>query len=154
MSDDTGDPAVNRERSVSVNYESQSPSLLVRAVYFLLIGWWLTGIWLGIAWFLNLTIVGMPLGIKMINRVPKVLSLKERPLQSEVISENGTVTVVQSNREQRSLLIRAVYFLLIGWWASGIWMGLAYAATLSIVGLPLAVWMYGKLPFVVSLYNY
>ncbi|WP_340101982.1 YccF domain-containing protein [Salinibaculum salinum] len=154
MSDDTSDPAVNRERSVTVDYESRSPSLLVRTVYFLLIGWWLTGIWLGIAWVLNLTIVGMPLGIKMINRVPKVLSLKERPLRSEVIDENGAVTVVKSNREQRSLLVRAVYFLLVGWWASGIWMGIAYAATLSIVGLPLAVWMYGKLPFVVSLYNY
>ncbi|MEF8786200.1 MAG: YccF domain-containing protein [Haloarculaceae archaeon] len=119
-----------------------------------MVGWWLTGIWLGVAWVLNLTIVGMPLGIKMINKVPKVLSLKERPLRSEVIDENGTVTIVQSNREQRSLLVRAVYFLLVGWWASGLWMGLAYAATLSLVGLPLAVWMYGKLPFVVSLYNY
>lgn len=53
-----------------------------------------------------------------------------------------------------SLVVRAVYFLLVGWWASALWMGLAYLATLSIVGLPVAIWMYGKLPFVVSLYNY
>ena len=141
-------------RGVSTQGESGSPSLLVRGVYFLLVGWWATGIWLTVAWVLNLTIIGMPLGIKMINKVPLVVSLKARPVRNEVIDADGTVTVRQTNREQRSLLVRGVYFLLVGWWASAIWMTGAYLATLTIVGLPLAVWMYGKLPFVVSLYNY
>jgi len=30
----------------------------------------------------------------------------------------------------------------------------AYVLTLSIIGIPIAIWMYGKLPFVVSLYSY
>ena len=131
-----------------------SPSLLFRAVYFVLIGWWATGIWLGVAWFLNLTIIGMPLGIKMINKVPMVVSLKRRRVENQLVTADGEVTVTQTTRDQRSLAVRAVYFLLVGWWASAIWIGLAYLATISIVGLPVAVWMYGKLPFVVSLYNY
>ena len=139
---------------VSVDRRSESPSLIFRAVYFLLVGWWASGIWLAVAWFLNVTIIGIPLGIKMINKVPMVVSLKARPVSGKIIETDGAVTVQESTREQRSLLVRAVYFLLVGWWASGIWLAVAYLATLSIVGLPLAVWMFGKLPFVVSLYNY
>lgn len=143
--------AGQRDGTHSIGRRGTSPSLLVRAVYFLLVGWWATGIWLGVAWLLNLTIVGIPLGIKLINRVPLVLSLKRRPI---AVTADATGRITESNRPQRSLLVRAVYFLFVGWWASGVWLGLAYLASLSIVGLPLAVWMYGKLPFVVSLYRY
>ena len=121
------------------------PSIAVRAAWFLLVGWWATGIWLGVAWFLNVTIVGLPLGIKMINATPKVLSLKER----DFVDETGS-----PGEQQYGLLVRGVYFVLVGWWASGVWMSVAYAFTLSIVGIPIAVVMYNKLPFVVSLYEY
>ena len=55
---------------------SEQRSLLAQAVWFLLVGWWVTGIWLSAAWFLNVTLIGLPLGIKMINKVPLVLTLK------------------------------------------------------------------------------
>ncbi|WP_276273427.1 YccF domain-containing protein [Haloarcula litorea] len=123
---------------------SDSPSLVVRALWFVFVGWWLTGLWLSVAWLLNVTVVGIPLGIKMINRVPYVLSLKSRdPLVTE-----------GEGRTQHSLVVRAVWFLLVGWWASGLWTGVAYALTLTVVGIPLAIWMYNKLPYVVSLYEY
>ena len=122
-----------------------SPSLAVRAVWFLLVGWWATGIWLGIAWFLNVTILGIPLGIKMINATPKVLSLKER----EFVDGVG-----EPGRQRYGLAVRGLYFVFVGWWASGVWMAVAYLFTLSIVGIPVAVMMYNKLPFVVSLYEY
>lgn len=139
----------------SVSTGSQSPSLLVRAAYFLLIGWWASGIWLSVAWLLNLTIILMPVGIKMINYVPKIVSLKDRTIEMETLTdEDGSVTVSQRSRDQHSLVVRGVYFLLVGWWASGIWMSLAWVASVSIVGLPVAVWMYSRLPYVVSLYKY
>ncbi|WP_424001629.1 YccF domain-containing protein [Haloarcula salina] len=123
---------------------SDQPSLFVRAAWFLLVGWWATGLWLSVAWLLNVTIVGIPLGIKMINRVPFVLSLKRRdPL---VESSDGG--------RQHSLLVRAVWFIFVGWWASGVWTGVAYALSVTVVGLPLAIWMYNRLPWVVSLYHY
>ncbi len=123
---------------------ADQPSLLVRAVWFLFVGWWLTGLWLSVAWLLNVTIIGIPLGIKMINKVPYVLSLKRREQYVEA----------SAGKSQYSIPVRALWFFLVGWWASGVWTGVAYTLTLSIVGIPLAVWMYGKLPFVVSLYNY
>jgi uncharacterized membrane protein YccF (DUF307 family) len=127
---------------------------LVRAVWFLIVGWWATGLWLTVAWLLNLTIIGLPLGLKMINYVPAVLSLKERNTEMSIAENEGNTHAVESNKEQRSLLIRGVWFLLVGWWASGIWMGIAYLLSLSIIGLPLAVVMFNKLPAVVSLYRY
>ena len=131
-----------------------SPSLLVRAIWFVLVGWWASAVWLGVAWFFVATIILTPIGIKMINRVPWIVSLKDRPIESERITADGVTTVREGRREQRSLLVRAIWFLLVGWWASGIWMSIAWALTVSIVGLPVAIWMYGKLPFVVSLYRY
>ena len=127
-------------------------SLLVRALYFLLVGWWLTGLWLGVAWFLVVTVILLPVGIKMINRVPFVLTLKRRGPRLDVVDGDGVV--VGTTRRQRPLLVRALYFLLVGWWASGIWTSVAYALALTIVGLPVAIWMLGRLPFVVSLYRY
>ena len=122
-----------------------APSFAVRAVWFLLVGWWATGIWLGIAWFLNVTIIGLPLGIKMINATPKVLSLKER----EFVDAEG-----KPGKQRYGLVVRGIWFLFVGWWASAIWTGVAYVFTVSIVGIPIAVMMYNKLPFVVSLYEY
>lgn len=148
------DDAVNQEVNVTIEQRDSSPSILARAVWFIFIGWWATGIWLGIAWLLNLTIIGIPIGFKMINYVPKVVSLKGRTVENEVISEDGEVKIMQGNREQRSLVVRAVWFIFAGWWASGLWMGAAYLVTLTVVGLPFAIWMYGKLPLIVSLYRY
>lgn len=142
---------MTQTESVGARRVDTTPNIVVRALWFVLIGWWATGIWLSIAWLLNVTIIGIPLGIKMINYTPKVVALKGRTAVSEVV-EDGQVT--HRGRDQHSLLLRAVYFFLIGWWLSGIWTGLAYLATVSIVGLPIAIWMYGKLPFVVSLYRY
>jgi len=136
---------------MSSNASGSDPSLVIRALWFVFVGWWLTGLWLSIAWLLNLTIIGIPLGIKMINVVPKVLSLKS-PRRYLVTDPEGTL--VESDREQYNLLVRGVWFLLVGWWASALWTGIAYLLTMTIVGIPLAVIMYNKLPFVVSLYRY
>jgi len=123
---------------------SDQPSFVIRALWFIFVGWWLTGLWLSAAWLLNVTIIGLPLGIKLINRVPLVLSLKRR----ENLVEEGR------GGSQYSLVVRGLWFLFIGWWASGVWTGIAYVFTVTIVGIPLAVWMYDRLPFVVSLYRY
>lgn len=125
-------------------------SLVVRAVWFLFVGWWATGVWLSIAWVLLLLIITIPLGIKMINMVPFVLSLKSP--ERELAGDFGEETLQAT--EQRNLFVRAIWFVFVGWWASGIWMVIAYVFTITIAGIPVAIWMYGKLPFIVSLYNY
>jgi uncharacterized membrane protein YccF (DUF307 family) len=121
-------------------------SLVVRALWYLFVGWWATGIWLPVAWLLNVTVVGLLLGIKMINEVPKVLTLK-RQTDSELVTATG-------GKNQTNLAVRAVYFVLVGWWASLVWMVLAWLVSLTVIGLPVAIWMYNKFPYVTSLYRY
>jgi len=120
-------------------------SLVVRTLWYLFVGWWATGLWLSAAWLLSVTVIGLPVGIKMINAVPKVLTLKER---------SGSLIDGPGAREQPNLLVRGAYFLLVGWWASLAWMGLAYLVSLTVVGLPIAVWLYNRLPYVTTLYRY
>ena len=55
---------------MSVAEQKTGPGLLVRALWFVFIGWWLTGIVSAIAWFAMVTIIGLPLGIWLINRIP------------------------------------------------------------------------------------
>lgn len=113
--DESGGQTVNQNVNVSIEQEDTSPSIIVRGVYFLLFGWWASGVWLSIAWILNLTIIGMPLGIKMINFVPKIVSLKDRKIETErTVDEDGNVTIKQGTSEQYSLPLRAAYFLLVG----------------------------------------
>jgi uncharacterized membrane protein YccF (DUF307 family) len=119
-------------------------SLLVRALWFVFVGWWATPIVVNAAWALNATIVLLPLGIKLINLVPTVLSLKEP----------RSLSAPDSGRGQRSLLVRAVYFVFVGWWLSLLWANVAAILAVTVVGLPVAYWMFNRLPFVTSLYRF
>jgi uncharacterized membrane protein YccF (DUF307 family) len=52
---------------------------------------------------------------------------------------------------QHPFALRALYFALIGWWFSLVWSVLAWALCVSIIGLPLGVWMFNRLPEVTTL---
>jgi hypothetical protein len=58
--------------------QKTGPGLLVRAVWFVFVGWWLSGIVAGLAWFFMITILGLPIGIWLINRLPTVITLRPR----------------------------------------------------------------------------
>ncbi len=118
--------------------------LFVRVLWFVLIGWWLTPVVINIAWLLNATVILLPFGIALVNLVPTVLTLKEPRSLGESTAAHG----------QRSLLVRAVYFVLIGWWLSWLWANIAVVLAVTIVGLPVAIWMLNRLPAVVSLYRF
>ena len=119
-------------------------SLLVRAVWFLLVGWWLTPVLVNLAWLLGITVVLLPLSVKLINLVPTALTLK--PRRSRFDPGVG--------RGQHNLLVRATYFVFVGWWLGFLWANVANLLAVTIVGLPVAVWMLHRLPFVLSLYRF
>jgi len=89
-------------------------------------------LWVALAWLICVSIIGLPLGITMLNRVPQIIALRGRRLV-QVIPGAGVRDVPQINP-----IIRVIYFLLIGIWLSALWMVVAYALCLTIIGLPLA----------------
>lgn len=140
----------------NVIYEHKSgPNLLVRFVWWLFIGSWLSGITIAIAWLSLVLIVTIPLGIWLINRLPTVLTLRPRTrVWSLGQDAAGNVVVTERGRPQRAWWIRGIWFLLVGWWASGVWMVIAWLLSLTIIGLPLAMLMFNRTPFIASLYHY
>jgi uncharacterized membrane protein YccF (DUF307 family) len=52
---------------------------------------------------------------------------------------------------QRSLALRALYFVLVGWWLGWLWANVASFLAVTVIGLPLAIPMFDRLPYVTSL---
>lgn len=122
---------------------------LLRVIWFFVLGWELTGVWILIAWALNITIIFLPLGLWMIDRVPQVLTLKARPGAYVVDMESGRSRFISV--KQPPFLIRALYFIVIGWWFSLLWAALAWLLCATIIFLPLGAPMLNALPTVTTL---
>lgn len=122
--------------------------LLIRALYFVLVGWWFSAIWAVVAWVLCITIIGLPLGLFMLNRMPQVATLK--PARTNLLV-TATGEIVHLNVPQVPFLVRAIYFVLIGWWFSAIWLAVAWALHVTIIGMLVGFWMFNRVPAVVSL---
>jgi uncharacterized membrane protein YccF (DUF307 family) len=126
----------------------KNPGCLVQLVWFALVGWWLGQAWVAVAWFFATTIIGMPLAVMMLNRVPEVMALRG---ETELLVRSWNGHTVVTEIPQYNILLRALYFILVGWWASALWLELAYALCMTIIGLPLGFWMFDRTPAIVSL---
>ena len=105
-----------------------------------------------VAWVLMLTVIGLPLGIGMLNMLPKVIALREPTQQVRVVrQEDGRFSLVEVKTPQMNIFLRAIYFALIGWWFSALWMELAYLLTASVIGIPIGFWMFDRVPAVLTL---
>ena len=133
----------------------RGPGMLVRAVWFVFVGWWLVGIMSAIAWLAMVTIIGLPLGIYLINHIPTFLTLRPRTTRLHwAMDQGGTAHLVEVNRVQTAWPVRFVWFLFVGWWASAVVMVVGWALIVLILTLPLGLWVYNRVPFVASLYRY
>ena len=135
-------------QSQPIVVRQSGPGLLIRALYFVLFGLWFSGLWAAVAWVLCVTIIGLPLGLWMLNRLPQVVTLK--PSSNDLVV-TATGQVLQRDVPQAPFLLRAIYFLLIGWWLSALWIALAWALCASIIGMVVGFWMFDRVPGIISL---
>ena len=88
--------------------EDRGFPFILRVLWFFLIGWHVTLYWVVAAWILNLTIIGMPLGLWMLNRVPLVLTLRTPRGYAVTEMQDGRVTRWRTeNVRQNPFLLRA-----------------------------------------------
>src|SRR5262249_27434533 len=98
------------------------------------------------------SILGLPLGLAMINRVPQVMTLRSGTRRLLVAVQGGTTFVsVAAPSQQVPFVLRAIYFLAIGVWLSLLWMILAWVAAALIITLPFSFGMCDQLPAVTTL---
>src|SRR6266516_3565545 len=156
-------PPMQQSMQQPFNLQQQGPGFLVRALYFCFIGWWAGFFWLNLGFFLCALIVTLPVGLIMLNRLPQVMTLKPAGTRTNVNVSTMTmqspmgpmmqqnINVSVGGTQQQSFLIRAIYFLLVGWWVGYLWANIAYACCLLIVLLPVGVMMFDRLPMVLTL---
>lgn len=138
--------------SVVVVQDKSGHALLVRAIWFVFIGWWAGFFWAISAWLLNLTIIGLPLGILMLNRLPTVVTLRSsQKISSASVSAAGVVVVEQGGPDQFPWWLRAIFFVLVGSWLSLLWIIFAYLLIFTLVGMPLAFVMFDYIAAVTTL---
>ena len=80
---------------------SDGPPLLVRAIWFIFIGWWLTGLVNVLAYLIALTIIGLPLAFMIFNRLPTVLTLRPRTVHTTHEVSGGVTHITETRVPQR-----------------------------------------------------
>ncbi len=131
---------------------SAQHGFLLRALWYVFVGWWLSGLVSLVAYLFILTVIGIPVGFWLINRLPAALTLRQRT--RDVVGHvdaDGNVVLAQRHIEQHPFLLRALWFLVVGWWLLLLWMSAAWAISVTIIGLPLGIWMYNRTPWIATL---
>ncbi len=134
----------------------KGPGCLIRILYFIFVGLWLGGIVTVAAWVLIVSIIGLPLGLWLLNRLPMLMTLKPLQTQTRITVIDGKVVYHEEKMQQHPFLLRALYFILVGWWLSAIWLALAWLLTGITLGLGilLAFWMFDQVPAITTLARY
>lgn len=133
----------------SIEY-TRNPGCLIQLLWFLLIGWWAGMAWMFIGWLVMVTIIGIPFGVWMFNQLPKVIALRQ-PREMIVTQPGDRTDVVQA--PQVNIFLRIIYLIVIGWWLSAIWTIIGYLFCLTIIGLPIGLWMIDQTPSLLSLHR-
>ncbi|HLF28198.1 MAG TPA: YccF domain-containing protein [Anaerolineae bacterium] len=137
--------------TVVIDARSRNPGCLVQLLWFVFVGFWAGQLWILAAWFFTITVIGIPLAIAMINSVPKIIALRSKPEALAITTAGGVTVFSTTSRPQLNLLIRIAYFVLVGWWASAIWMEIAYGLCVILIGMPLGFWMFDRVPALATL---
>lgn len=124
------------------------PGCLVQLLWFVLVGWWAGQLWIALAWVFAATVIGIPLAVKMFNKLPDIIAL--RGAENFTVSYYGNRTVVQE-MPQYNILLRALWYVLVGWWLTGVWVEVAYVLCLTFILMPVGFWMFDRVPAIVSL---
>ena len=134
--------------------DEQGEYIALRATWFVLAGWWLSAIWVVIAWLAILLGVTRRIGFRMIAQLPRVKNLRSPGDERCDFVEEVLERIEHSQRPQLPLIVRLIYFITIGWWLSMIWTIVAWGENLSIQRRPTALVMFMRLPAVMTLRRY
>lgn len=123
--------------------DNPNPNWLIQLIWFVVVGWWAGQLAIILAWAAMATIIGIPIGLVIINNLSRIIALRQ--------PEHKLDNLRGQPQRQVNFIIRFVYFILIGWWASGIWIQLGYFLCITIIGMPIGFEMFDRAAGVMSL---
>ena len=141
-------------QTIVVNNKTEQHSFIVRALWYVFIGIWLSGLVIGVGYLLIVSVILSPFGASLLNYVPQTLTLRKRTSNTSVIDRGGVTIIETGYVAQRPLWQRAVYFVFIGWWLGALWCAAAWALCAILIGFPLGIWMLNRIGAVVSLHRH
>lgn len=129
------------------------PGWFIRLLYFAFVGWWFSGVCIVVSFLLIATVVGMPIGVAILNLLPQITSLRPRS-QGMTVTSRGDTTVInfQVGATQRNWFVRAAYFFLAGWWITALYLVVAWIGTVLTLGWG-AFFLYYPVPALLTLHR-
>jgi uncharacterized membrane protein YccF (DUF307 family) len=124
--------------------QQRGPGILVRALWFIFIGWWLSGLAIAAAYVLCVTVIGLPIAFMIFNQLPLIVTLRPRSVGG---SDDGTA-------EQLAWWIRGIWFVLVGWWLGAIYLTVSWFLCVIIITLPIGLWLMNRVGAVMTLLRY
>jgi uncharacterized membrane protein YccF (DUF307 family) len=122
----------------------RGPGLLIRALWFIFIGWWLSALAIGVAYFLCVTIIGLPIAFMLFNQLPLILTLRPRSLGA----------AADATHDQLPWWIRGLWFVLVGWWLGAIYLSVAWFLCVILITLPIGLFLMNRVGAVMTLLRY
>lgn len=133
-----------------ITTQKQQVPFILRALWFLAVGWWLSGVFIIVGYLCCLTLILAPVGFWFLNRIPQAQTLRMRNTEFHVTEKDGITHLKEGRIQQLSWYYRAAYFP-FGLVFGAIWLFLAWTISLLILTLPLSVWMIDRSPTIISL---
>ena len=128
----------------------RGPGCLLQLLWFIFIGWWLGQAAIAVAYVCMVTIVGIPIGIAILNNLPMIIARRPASADLVVSATPGGRTVV-TGRPQLPFILRALWFIVFGWWLTALWIEAAYFLCAIVIGLPFGFWMFDRVAAVLTL---
>jgi hypothetical protein len=142
------------DSSIEDKQDEPDEHAALRLVWLVFAGWWLSALWVAIAWFSILLVVTRPAGFRMIAYLPIIVRLKPADDIQRAIVEDTLAQLAYGRLKQRPFVVRLLYCGTVGWWVSLVWAIVAWAASLSSHRQPEPMMMFMRLPAVMTLRRY
>lgn len=117
--------------------------MLLKLLYFLLVGWWFGGLVAIAAYLLCISIIGLPFGVILFNRLPSFIYLTE--------TYDEWNPVPPGRVEELPFIVRVIWFFVIGWELGMAALVFGYLICLTIIGIPLGIFILNRMPLLLTL---
>ena len=118
--------------------------MIISFFWFIFFGWWLGLIATAMGYFLCATIIGLPLGTLIFNRLPSIICL--RPLASETHFNAGIYPP-----DDIPFILRVIWFFVLGWELGLTAVVIGYFLCLTIIGMPVGIYILNRIPVILTL---